>query len=51
MDEKFQRENFAVIFNDDEFFEDLEALVEKELEKMTIDYKEIYDKVDIETVN
>ncbi len=51
MDEAFQRENFATIFNDDEFFEDLEALVEKEMEKMTIDYKEIYDKVDIETVN
>ncbi len=51
MDEAFQRENFATIFNDDEFFEDLEALVEKEMEKMTITYKEIYDKVDIETVN
>ncbi len=50
IDEAFQRENFATIFNDDEFFEDLEALVEKEMEKMTIDYADIYDKVDIETV-
>ncbi|MBQ9081947.1 MAG: peptidylprolyl isomerase [Clostridia bacterium] len=51
IDEEFQRENFVTIFNDDEFFEDLEALVEKEMEKMTIDYADIYDKVDIETVN
>jgi parvulin-like peptidyl-prolyl isomerase len=51
IDEEFQKANFETIFNDDEFFEDLTALVEKELEKMTIEYKEIYDQVDIETVN
>lgn len=51
MDEAFQRKYFASIFNVDEFFEDFEAEVEKTTDKIEIVYEDIYDKVDIETVN